>query len=139
MKKVIITVSAIVVSMNMATAQHLKEAKVPTLVKEGLHKQFPTAKVTGWEQEGANYEAEFVMNKVETSALLDATGKLIETESEIATTELPKAVTDYLAKNHKGEKVKEAAKIVEAGGKIKYEAEIKGKDLLFDESGTLIK
>ncbi len=139
MKKGIITLSAIVLSMNIATAQHLKEAKVPTAVKESVKKQYPTAKVTGWEMEGANYEAEFVINKVETSVLVDASGKIMETESEIAITELPKAVTDYLAKNHKDEKIKEATKIVMADGKVKYETEIKGKDLLFDESGTLIK
>ena len=138
MKKVIITVSAIVLSMNIASAQHLKEEKVPAAVKESVKKEFPTAKVKCWEMEGANYEAEFVLNKVETSVLVDASGKILETESEIATTALPKAVNDYLAKNHKGEKIKEAAKIVMADGKVKYEAEIKGKDLLFDESGTLI-
>lgn len=71
--------------------------------------------------------------------ILDANGNLIETESEIAISALPKTVTDYLAKNHKGEKIKEAAKIVTVSGKVTYEAEIKGKDLLFDENGNLIK
>ena len=139
MKKSIIAIAAILVSINTISAQKVKEASVPTTVKDGFKKSFPTAKVEGWEKEGANFEAEFDLNKVETSALFDAAGTLIETETEIAITALPKAVTDYLAKNHKGEKIKEAAKITEANGKIKYEAEIKGKDLLFDENGTLLK
>lgn len=139
MKSTIITVAVIVLSINSASAQVLKEAQVPAEVKASVKKQFATSKVTGWEMEGANYEAHLKLNKTESSALLDPTGKLIETESEIAITALPKSVTDYLAKNHKGEPIKEAAKIVTVAGKITYEAEIKGKDLLFDEHGNLVK
>lgn len=139
MKTSIITVAVIVLSINAASAQVLKEDKVPTAVKESVKKQFSTSKVTGWEMEGANYEAHLKLNKAESSALLDPNGKLIETESEIAVTSLPKSVLDYLAKNHKGETIKEAAKIVTVAGKITYEAEIKGMDLLFDEHGNIIK
>ncbi|MGZ3942690.1 MAG: PepSY-like domain-containing protein, partial [Bacteroidia bacterium] len=85
----------------------------------------------------------FDVNKVETSASFSADGKLNETETEIKTSELPKAVTDYIAKNYAGYKNEEAAKIVDAGGKVSYEAEVKkGKeemDLIFDSNGNFMK
>ena len=139
MKKSIITAATIVLSIGVATAQHLKEAQVPAAVKENVKKEFTSSKVTGWEMEGTNYEAHLMLNKAESSALLSPDGKLIETESEIAITALPKAATEYLAKMYKGDKIKEAAKIVTVAGKTTYEAEIKGKDILFDDKGNLLK
>ena len=41
-------------------------------------------------------------------------------------------------KNYKNQKVKETAKIITAKGNIIYEAEIKGKDIFFDNNGNLI-
>jgi hypothetical protein len=35
--------------------------------------------------------------------------------------------------------VKEAAKITQADGAIMYEAEVNGKDLIFDASGKFVK
>ncbi|MBA2612671.1 MAG: PepSY-like domain-containing protein [Bacteroidetes bacterium] len=140
MKTIIITAAALVFSINTACAQKVKAAEVPKAVIDSFNKNFSGTKVETWEKEkdGA-YEAEFDLNKVETSATFSADGKLLETETEIAVSALPKAVTDYLAKNYAGKKIKEAAKIVDGNGKIKYEAEVDKKDLLFDEQGNFIK
>lgn len=137
MKKVML-MAVIGFTVSCANAQKLKEADVPAAVKEGFKKQYPNAKVEGWEKEGANYEAEFDLNKTETSVVFDASGKLLETETEIAESALPKAVLDQISKTMPGKKVKEAAKIVDASGKVKYEAEIEKKDYLFEENGTPI-
>jgi hypothetical protein len=48
-------------------------------------------------------------------------------------------VRAYIAKHHAGKKIKEAAEIVDAKGKKTYEAEVGGKDLIFDEKGQFIK
>jgi hypothetical protein len=134
------TILMVVLSINSSItyAQKLKTEEVPPIVKEGFRKIFPNVKATSWEKENGKFEAAFNLNKVETSALLDVDGKLVETESAINISELPQPVIDYLSKKYKGVKIKEAAKIIEANGKIKYEAEIKGKDILFDEKGNLI-
>jgi hypothetical protein len=125
-------------------AQKLKEADVPAAVKESFKKEFPDAKAKEWEKEDGNYEAEFDMNKTETSAVFSAGGKLLETEQEMAVNTLPKSIADYVSKNHAGYKISEASKITEAGtGKISYEAEIKkGKeewDLIFDDKGDFLR
>ena len=72
------------------------------------------------------------------SALYDASGNKTETEMDIKISGLPVAATDYITKNYKGEKIKEAAIITKANGEVNYEAEVKGMDLLFTKEGKFI-
>lgn len=144
MKTSIITVAIIVLSMNAASAQKIKEEEVPKTVITSFQTHFKGAKVDKWDREkNGEFEAEFKMNKVEMSANFSADGKLMETEEEIATSTLPKTATDYVTKNYAGIKIEEAAKITDSTGKVTYEAEVKkGKEeieLLFDGTGTFIK
>lgn len=122
-----------------AKAQKVKEAEVPKAVKESQQKIFPGSKVTKWEKEGNNYEAEFMVKKTETSAEFDANGALLQTETEMDVKELPKSVTDYVSTNLPGKKIKEASKIILATGEINYEAEVDGTDYIFDSNGKLLK
>ena len=131
MKTTIATI-ALCFGLSYANAQQLKEADVPTPVKDALKKQYPTAKVEKWEKEGSNFEAEFHVNKIETCAVYDSNGKFIESEIEIKESELPKGVADYISKNLSGKKVKESAKITDAAGKVSFEAEIDNIDYIFD-------
>lgn len=137
--KTIITIFALSLGFSFANAQTLKEAEVPTAVKDAFKKQYPSAKVKKWEKEGANFEAEFMVGKVENAAAYDATGKLVMTEMEIKVTELPKAVTDYINTNMKGKKAKEASKMTYTDGKVQYEAEVDDVDYLFDDKGNFIE
>jgi len=41
--------------------------------------------------------------------------------------------------HYPGAKITEAGKVTDAQGKTRYEAEVKGKDLLFDEKGEFVK
>ncbi len=142
MKSIIIS-AILVFSINTTFAQKMKEAEVPAKVKESFAKKYPGTKVEEWEKEGADYEAEFDLNKVESSAVFEANGTFKELEQEIKTTALPKAVTDYCTKTFTGYKLAEAAKITDAAGKMMYEAEMtNGKehfDALFDDKGNFSK
>lgn len=120
-------------------AQKMKEAEVPAAVKEAFKKQYPNAKVQKWEKEGKDFEAEFKLNKVETSVLMDASGAILETEKEIKVADLPKAITEYVTKNMPGKKIKEASGILGADGNKTYEAEIDGTGYIFNSAGTLLK
>ena len=119
--------------------EKLKTTIPPAVVKVAFAKKYPTVKKVRWEKEDANYEAGFDLNKIETSVVIDAKGNILETESEIEVSTLSKTITNYVAKNYPKQKIKEAAKIVDSKNKITYEAEVKGLDLLFDESGKFIK
>lgn len=130
---------ALSLGVSGAFAQKIKEADVPAAVKDGFKKSFPNAKANDWEKEDANFEVEFDHNKVETSALFDATGKLLETEVEIGASTLPGAIVEYCNKNMAGKKIKEASKITKADGTVMYEAEVEGADYLFDSNGKFVK
>lgn len=138
MKKLaLMMVSGLITSL--AFAQKIADKNVPQTVISSFQKAYPTAKAVKWDKEGENYEASFDLNKTDYSVLYDANGNLQETEVEIETSQLPKAVTDYVAAQYKGQKIKEAAKITNAQGAITYEAEIKGKDLMFDSTGNFLR
>ncbi len=141
--KTTIMLLATVLNIGLASAQKMNEADVPAIVKSAFAKKYAGAKVEKWEKEGADYEAEFDLNKVESSAVFDSNGNFKELEQEIKSSELPKAVTDYCVKTYTGYKLTEAAKITDSTGKVMYEAEMsKGKeefDVIFDDKGNFIK
>ena len=138
MKKSIFLFAMGIVTIS-ANAQTVKEADVPSAIKNSLTKLHPTAKVEKWEKEGNNYEAEFTENKVETSVEFGPNGQLIATETEMKVSDLPKAVSDYFAKNMPGKKIAEASKIVAASGTVGYEAEVDEVDYIFDSNGTFVE
>ena len=114
-----------------------KSNNIPDVVKSALVKNYPNAKSVKWDKEDANYEASFKNNNLDNSILFDAKGNVLE--SEVAIKELPKNVMEYLNKNYPNQKIKESAKITNAKGVFTYEAEIKGKDLIFDANGKFLK
>ncbi len=119
-------------------AQKIKEQNVPQVVKNALIQKFPKATEVKWDKEGENFEASFDLDEVDNSVLFNQAGTIIETEIEIATSQLPESVRNYLHTNYKNQKIKEAAKITSENGKVTFEAEIKGKDLIFEENGKLV-
>jgi hypothetical protein len=138
MKKSMFIAIALTASL-AACAQRMKEAAVPAAVKDAFRNTYTNAREVKWEKEGDNFEAEFEIGETDQSAVYSVTGYLIETEIEIKTEELPAAAREYVGKNHKDVKIKEAARITNAEGNVSYEAEIKGRDLLFDHDGKFIK
>jgi len=124
-------------------AQKVNDNDLPQAVKTAFQKQFPNAQKVEWGKEDKDFEAEFKLNSVETSAVFDATGTLKETEVELDATKLPATITDYCTKNFAGYKISEAAKSTDPKGVSTYEVELsKGKekfDALFDANGNFLK
>ena len=126
--------------LSLAGCNRINSKKVPAPVKERFAALYPAVKDPEWEKEKENYEAGFKDNSgKEMSVLIDASGRLVETETGIEVAELPKNVTDYIAAKYNGASIKEAARIENAEGVMTYEAEVKGKDLIFDASGNFLK
>lgn len=138
MKKVFLTLIALA-GLSFANAQKVNQKDVPSVVQTSFQKQFPDAKNVKWEKEHGNFEAGFKSNGVETSVVINPSGTLIETEKEIKISELPASATAYMTKTYPKQKIKEAAKITNAKGEVTYEAEIKDKDVLFDNKGKFLK
>ncbi len=137
--KTILSTAVLAFIFFSASAQKMKSAQVPSAVTTAFTTKFPGAEHAKWEKEGANYEAEFELNEVETSAVFDASGSLQETEVEVSKTALPAPVMEYMNKNVAGVKVSEVSKITDGSGKITWEVEANKKDYIFDEAGTFVK
>lgn len=135
MKKYLLTVLvAMYASLSVSHAQ-----AIPAVAKSSFTKLHPQATGVKWEKEEGGYEASFKENGKDMSVVMDAKGTLKETETDIAVAELPAAIRAYVAKQMPGKKIKEAAIIVDAAGTKMYEAEVGGKDLMFDVNGKLMK
>jgi hypothetical protein len=147
--KTLITMLAVGLMLTAANAQNtkekdknekgLKESAVPAAVKAAMQKMYPGITVKKWDKEGKSYEADFAAGGVEQSVLLDATGNVKETERAIPVDQLPAPAREYIARNYKGATIREAAMISDAAGVVTYEAEVKGKDVLFNAAGKFIK
>jgi hypothetical protein len=138
MKKLIILL-VFAAFITQVQAQKLMEKDVPASVTTAFAKEFPNMKDVDWSKDGSNYEASYDADKVDKSVTYDAYGKMIESEVGIMESALPAPVMEYVKKNHKGHKIKESARITEANGTIRYEAEVNGMDLIFDSKGKFIK
>ena len=122
-----------------AMSQDLKTKDVPEGVKAALIKKFPQAAKVSWEKEKGNYEANWGGKSGEDhSAQFSPDGAFLELVDNIPVSMLPDAVVSYV-KEHYHAGIREAGKVTNARGQQSYEAEIKGKDLLFDLNGNFMR
>ena len=138
MKRISWTVILIAAITSTSCAQKIDASKVPTAVKQAFAKAHPNVTVK-WEKEDGKYEAGFKTGTLTISELYTAAGIMEETETDIEVSQLPAPVLTYVKENYKGKTIKEGAKIVKADGTIIYEAEVGGKDVLFDANGKFLK
>jgi len=134
MRTIIILLLTAFLCSNIAFGQH--SAAIPAVVTSAFARSYPKASGTKWDNEGKMYEANFKNNNQEMSVTFDGKGAIVETETPVAINALPVTAAKYASA--KG-KIREASKIVLANGTIRYEAEVNGKDLLFDERGKFIE
>lgn len=111
---------------------------IPAAVQESFKKNFPGVTVKKWDKEDGNFEANFSKDGKTMSATFDAKGVWMETETDIAIKDLPASVSSYVKEHYSGATIKEAAMLKTPKGDM-YEAEVKGKDLLFDMNGQFLK
>jgi hypothetical protein len=140
MRKIILSAFVLVALAGSAMAQDIKAKDVPAAVKEALAKKYPNTTKVSWEKEKGNYEANWGGKSGEdTSVQFTPAGAFVEEVNAIPVSQLPAPVAAYVKANYNGAKIKEAGKVTDAAGKHLFEAEIKGKDLLFDENGKFVK
>ena len=138
MKKLLMMValgSAIAIS---ACGQKLDASKVPAAVKSAFATKYAGLSAQ-WEKEDGEYEANFKQDGNTMSAMFKPDGSFTESEMDIKVTELPASVLLYLKQHYTGKTIKEGAKITKADGTVNYEAEVSGKDVIFDANGRFIK
>lgn len=136
MKKTLSGILLILSGATFVQAQKVSGTKVPPAAKAALAIQYPEAKMITWEKEKGNFEANWGGKSGEDmSVQFTRGGKFIEQVAAISPSLLPASVTGYVKLHYKGAKITEAGKVTNAHGVTLYEAEVKGKDLRFDEKG----
>jgi hypothetical protein len=121
-------------------AQELETREVPSDVKSALQSKYPEAKVVKWEKEKGNFEANWGGKSGEDNSVqFTPAGQFIEIVKAIPVNELPKAVKSYVKEHFNNAKISEAGRVTDAKGKLFFEAEIHGKDLIFDSNGDFLK
>jgi len=145
MKKVL-GLAAILLALSTASfaqkekGEGTEHISVPAVVKNALHKKYADAKNATWEKENGNYEANWGGKSGEDhSVQFTPSGNFIEIVNAIPVSELPASTVSYVKTHYKGTKITEAGKVTDAKGKTYYEAEVKGKDVIFDENGNFVK
>jgi len=143
MKKIILLLSVCLLISLMGVTQKVTPDKVPAPVKQAFAKKFPAATDVKYEMEKKDYEINFKDKGVEMSANFDATGKWLETETEIKVTDLPKEVSASVAKNFAGFKISEVAKTETPEKGLIYEMDLKkdkeGFEVQFSPKGDILK
>jgi hypothetical protein len=139
--KVALMVSALTcMATASACCQTVPDASVPEAAKTACMQKFPSAKGIKWEKENGNYEANWGGKSGEDhSVQFTSSGNFVEMEIAINPHQLPAAAVSYVKKHYTGTPIREAGKITDARGSVTYEAEIHGKDLIFDSRGNFVK
>lgn len=132
-----------VLCANILSAQQSEKHNsiiVPTAVQSALQQKYPEAKNVTWEKEKGNYEANWGGKSGEDNSVqFKPSGAFIEIVNAIPVSNLPKNVMAYAREHHKSAFITEAGKVTDSKGAQFYEAEIKGRDFLFDKNGNFIK
>lgn len=137
-----ITLITLCFSTLLATACS-NDREVPNAVKKTFNEKYPNATHIDWEQEDdAEWEAEFKLEKTEYSAKFTTEGKWIETESEIKVKLLPQTVLSAIAEKFPNYEIEEAELINSPIFKNAYEIEVEANEIeyeiIVDADGKII-
>lgn len=120
-----------------------KEFEVPAAVKQAFSAKFPAATGVEYGMEKNDFEVTFKENEIAMSANFDASGKWLETETEMEASGLPKEVTAAVGKNFAGFGISEVAKVETPDKGVIFEMDLKkgkeGFEVQFTPKGEILK
>ena len=124
----------VIVWFSSASAQ----TNVPENVKTEFKNLYPKVKKVDWVMEDGNHLAIFTSDKKEMAVQMNDKGKLIQTETRLEISELPKSAQDYLTKNYPGVKFERASEVLDEEKVKRYKAETREKTVVFDAQGNFL-
>ncbi len=142
MKNIPIAIFALLIN-SACIAQTLRMDQVPPAAANGFKIKFPNGQQPGWSKVASDtFEVGFINGKKEQTALFDATGKWLQTETEINYGAAPKKVQDAFAKELEGYQIQSVFEI-QTDTELTYEIiAFKGRtnyDAVFSAKGELLK
>lgn len=138
MKKIMMIALFVLPISIHAAAQNKSRLNVPPAVQGSFAKQYAGI-VAKWEKEDGKYEANFIKDGNNCSAMYEPDGAFTESEIDIKISDLPKNILTFVKEHYPGKKIKEAARITKADGTVNYEAAVGAKDVIFDAEGKFLK
>ncbi|MBS1212691.1 MAG: hypothetical protein H6R26_1308 [Proteobacteria bacterium] len=142
---------AMILSLAAFTAtgeeSNLAPQSVPQPVIAAFQKAYPSAQEVKFEKEeggaAALFEVEFNLAGKAMEAVYDAQGKLVYTEEEVATGDLPSTVAAAISKDYPKAKLQEAEKLLNPDGSLRgWEVEIeegeKELEVELDAAGKIV-
>jgi hypothetical protein len=143
MKKFVVLLTVCLIFSIAGYSQVIAPEKVPVPVKKAFSKKFPAAVDVKYEMEKKDYEITFKDEGTEMSAIFDATGAWIETETEIKASDLPAEVSASVKKNFPGFKLSEIVRTETPTMGFSYEMDMKkakeGYEVQFSLKGEILK
>ena len=120
----------------------VKIEDVPATVREALMSSFPNATGIDWEKKGEDYEADFDVDIVDYSAMINSSGTVIKHKYDIAATELPEAIRTAIGQNYADHKIDGPEVLVQNGDTL-YQVELdhstsKDEKLVFSSNGQQV-
>ena len=115
---------------------------VPAVVKNENMKRYPESKTQHitWETEKGNYEANWGGQDGEANSVTyTPSGTFVEIVKAIPVSQLPQSANNYIKQHYQTAQFGDVGKVLDAQGKISYEVEINGKDVIFDSNGSFVK
>lgn len=130
-------------TVNYAIAQTLRMDQVPPVVANGFKVKFPNGQQPGWSKvEKDTFEVGFINGKKQQTALFDATGKWLQTETVINYSEMPGKVRNAYSREFEDYRIQEVFEIETDNG-VTYEIiTFKGRTnylAIFSAKGELLK
>ena len=124
---------AVLVGSSSAQERPIKKAQLPRAVRAAVDAQSQGATVHGFSEEKEHgktfYEAELRVGGHSKDVLMDAEGKIVEVEEEVAVDALPAAVRDSLQAKAGAGKIVKVESLTKHDKLVAYEAQVlhKGK------------
>jgi hypothetical protein len=142
MKKIILLLFILGVSISGLHAQKISEKKVPPIIKKDFIKKFPKPKKVKWKKIESLYFAQFSIGGKGIDITYESTGTWVETMTEIPVSDLPAEVVTGMNNIFTGAKIRTVAKIEQSSKEILYIIQLKyqgGKaEATFDKNGNQV-
>ena len=139
-----VVATLLAVQVETGAAQVATPVVVPALVQHAMRAKFPAATKVEWKlKTDRNYEAEFTRNGIDSAVKFDSAGKWLETESAIAPSKIPAAVTQAVSTQFKGYKQIETQTLQRWNeSAVVYELHLENKveiaKVMFASNGTIL-
>lgn len=138
MKYFSILLLLISVHMNII-AQQLSENSVPESIKSNFNTMFNHTPAKKWELTNGNYQATYLINGMESSAIFAPDGLFICFENAITANEVPELTRKYIVDNLSGKKIGRLSKNKNITGEVTYHIQAGEQTYLFDTNGNFLR